>query len=337
MTGTTSAHGAEPSAHGAEPPAHGAGLPLLAAHDLVKSFGRRLAVDRVSIDLHRGETFALVGPNGAGKTTTLRMLAGLIAPTTGRIELEGQPVSPKSARRLRSLVGLLTESPGLWDRLSVRQNLMTYARLYGLAQPGRAVDAALERFGLSDRAGDDAAQLSKGLRQRVALARTLLHDPVIVLLDEPTSGLDPESARGVRELVRQLQTEDRAVVVCTHNLDEVERLATRVGVLRTRLLAIDTPQALRARLFGARVRIVIEGDAAPFAALLTSGGIADVRTKGSVLSVSPGSVVSPGRAVATPDLVRMLVEAGARVESVVPDTPSLEDVYLRVLDGGGAS
>ena len=305
--------------------------PLLAARDLVKSFGRRLAVDRVSIELHRGETFALVGPNGAGKTTTLRMLAGLIAATTGHLELEGRPVSAKSAMRLRRMVGLLTESPGLWDRLSVRQNLTTYARLYGLADPGRAVDAALERFGLRDRARDDAAQLSKGLRQRVALARTLLHDPVIVLLDEPTSGLDPESARGVRDLVRQLQTEARAVLVCTHNLDEVERLATRVGVLRTRLLAIDTPQALRARLFGTRVRVVLDGDAAPFAALLRSGGITDVRADGSSLSV-----VRDG-ATATPDLVRMLVEGGARVESVVPDTPSLEDVYLRVLDGGGAS
>jgi ABC-2 type transport system ATP-binding protein len=309
--------------------------PLLAARDVVKTFGRRVAVDHVSIELRRGETFGLVGPNGAGKTTTLRMLAGLIAPTTGRIELEGQPVTPRSAQRLRRLVGLLTESPGLWDRLSVRQNLMTYARLYGLAQPGRAVEGALERFRLRDRADDDAAQLSKGLRQRVALARTLLHDPAIVLLDEPTSGLDPESARGVRDLVRQLQTEDRAVVVCTHNLDEVERLATRVGVLRTRLLAIDTPQALRARLFGMRVRVVLDGEAAPFAAMLRSGGIADVRADGSSLSVAPGSALSQGGATTTPDLVRMLVDAGARVESVVPDTPSLEDVYLRVLDGGG--
>jgi ABC-2 type transport system ATP-binding protein len=309
--------------------------PLLAARDVVKTFGRRVAVDHVSIELRRGETFGLVGPNGAGKTTTLRMLAGLIAPTTGRIELEGQPVTPRSAQRLRRLVGLLTESPGLWDRLSVRQNLMTYARLYGLAQPGRAVEGALERFRLRDRADDDAAQLSKGLRQRVALARTLLHDPAIVLLDEPTSGLDPESARGVRDLVRQLQTEDRAVVVCTHNLDEVERLATRVGVLRTRLLAIDTPQALRARLFGMRVRVVLDGEAAPFAAMLRSGGIADVRADGSSLSVAPGSALSQGGATTTPDLVRMLVEAGARVESVGPDTPSLEDVYLRVLDGGG--
>src|SRR5262249_8411157 len=143
--------------------------PLVAAHDLVKSFGQRLAVDRVSIDLRRGETFALVGPNGAGKTTTLRMLAGLIAPTTRRIQVEGRPVSSTSAPRLRRMVGLLTEAPGLWDRLSVRQNLLTYARLYGLPRPEHAVDIALERFGLRDRAGDDAAQLSKGLRQRVAL------------------------------------------------------------------------------------------------------------------------------------------------------------------------
>ncbi len=306
--------------------------PLLAARDLVKTFGPRLAVDHVSIDLHRGETFALVGPNGAGKTTTLRMLAGLITPSTGHIELEGRPVSRESAPRLRRLVGLLTEAPGLWDRLSVRKNLTTYARLYGLPRPERAVDAALERFGLRDRADDDPAQLSKGLRQRVALARTLLHDPIIVLLDEPTSGLDPESARGVRELIRQLQTEDRVVLVCTHNLDEVERLATRVGVLRTRVLAVDTPQALRAKFFGTRVRVVLADQAAPFAALLRSSGIADARAEGQVLSVAPS-----GAATATPDLVRMLVDAGARIESVGLDTPPLEDVYLRVLEGDAAS
>ena len=304
--------------------------PILAARDLVKFFGRRLAVDRVSIDLHRGETFALVGPNGAGKTTTLRMLAGLIAATTGHLELEGRPVSARSATRLRRMVGLLTESPGLWDRLSVQQNLMTYARLYGLAQPARAVDAALERFGLRDRAGDDAAQLSKGLRQRVALARTLLHDPVIVLLDEPTSGLDPESARGVRDLVRQLQTEDRAVVVCTHNLDEVERVADRVAVLRSRLVAIGTPKELRQRLFTSRLRIHVSQDANAFADTLRGSGLSDVRADGAWLSLSEGTLT-------TPQLVRMLVDAGAGIEAVERDEPSLEDVYLKLLNPDGAS
>ena len=174
---------------------------MLSVSHLTRHFGSRVAVADVSFALAAGEIFALLGPNGAGKTTTLRMMAGLIAPTSGAVHIDGQQVTARSAGRLRAAIGFLTESPGLWDRLTVRQNLLTYARLYKLADPGQAVARALALFGLADRADDRTAQLSKGLRQRVALARTLLHDPRIVLLDEPTSGLDPESARTVRDLI----------------------------------------------------------------------------------------------------------------------------------------
>ena len=304
--------------------------PLLVARGLAKSFGPRLAVSDLSLELRPGETLALVGPNGAGKTTTLRMLAGLIAPSQGHVELNGRALTPESAGWARRQIGILTEAPGLWDRLSVRKNLTVYARLYGLESPASVVDAALTRFGVLDRAKDAAAQLSKGLRQRVALARALLHDPPVVLLDEPTSGLDPESARGVRELVRGLASEGRAVLICTHNLDEVERLAARVAVLRTKILAVDTPQALRARFFGARVRVRLAGDAAAHAGLLRAAGVADVRVEDGALSVAlDGSPVK-----STPDLVRMLVEAGAQVEEVARETPPLEQVYLRVLSEG---
>jgi ABC-2 type transport system ATP-binding protein len=305
--------------------------PLLVARGLGKTFGTRMAVSNLSLELHRGETFALVGPNGAGKTTTLRLLAGLIAPSTGDVELDGQPLTASGSAAARRHIGLLTEAPGLWDRLSVRRNLAVYAGLYGLKSPSAVVDASLSRFGVLDRAEDAAGTLSKGLRQRVALARALIHDPSVVLLDEPTAGLDPESARSVRDLVRHLQSEGRAVLICTHNLDEVERVATRVGVLRTRLLAVDTPTALRARFFNARVRVVLADRVASFAALLRSAGVADVGTDGAALSVAldqgPGGPVST-----TPDLVRLLVEAGARVESVTHEAPSLEDAYLHLLD-----
>jgi len=304
--------------------------PLLVARGLAKSFGTRVAVSELSLELRPGETLALVGPNGAGKTTTLRMLAGLIAPSQGHVELNGRELAPESAGWARRQIGILTEAPGLWDRLSVRKNLTVYARLYSLDSPAAVVDAALERFGVLDRAKDPAAQLSKGLRQRVALARALLHDPRVVLLDEPTSGLDPESARGVRELVRGLASEGRAVLICTHNLDEVDRLAARVAVLRTKLLAVDTPQALRARFFGARVRVRLAGDPAPHAGLLRAAGVADVRVEDGALSVAlDGSPVK-----STPDLVRLLVEAGAQVEEVARETPPLEQVYLRVLSEG---
>ncbi|HXD16884.1 MAG TPA: ABC transporter ATP-binding protein [Vicinamibacterales bacterium] len=287
--------------------------PALIASHLTRRFDARVAVDDVSLELAPGEIFALLGPNGAGKTTTLRMLAGLIKPSSGSVDVRGR-------------IGFLTEAPGLWDRLTVERNLMVYARLHGLEDPARAVDEALDLFDIGGRKQDRAAQLSKGLKQRVALARTLLHRPDIVLLDEPTSGLDPESARDVRALILRLRSERRAVLISTHNLDEVERVADRVAVLRASLIALDTPAALRARLFGSRVLVRLARPAAPFAVVLKRA-FADVRTDDRTLSIAVSDVER-----ATPGIVRALVEAGADVVSVVADEAPLEEVYLRLLD-----
>ena len=226
---------------------------MIAAVNLTRRFGSRIAVEDATFEISRGEIFALLGPNGAGKTTTLRMLAGLIEPSAGEVRLDGRRVERGNAARLRARVGFLTEAPGLWDRLTIRENLRTYARLHGLPGPDAVVDRSLEMFGIADRGNEPAAVLSKGLKQRVALARTLLHNPDIVLLDEPTSGLDPESAREVRGMIVALRDQNRAVLLSTHNLDEVERIASRVAVLRQRLLAVDTPTALRMKFFGNRV------------------------------------------------------------------------------------
>jgi ABC-2 type transport system ATP-binding protein len=282
----------------------------------------------VSFELAPGEIFALLGPNGAGKTTTLRMLAGLIEPTAGRVQVGGEPMTRGNASRLRGRIGFLTEAPGLWDRLTVRQNLLTYASLQGLAHPARAVDSALEQFDIRDRARDPAAQLSKGLKQRVALARTLLHRPDIVLLDEPTSGLDPEAAREVRELVLRLRDEGRTVLLSTHNLDEVERIANRVAVVRTRLIAVDTPAALRARLFGARLRITLRPPVDRFKEVLLASGRGDVRVEEHALSIG---VTTPE--ADAPAIVRLLVTSGAEVIAVAAEEPPLEEVYLRLLSG----
>jgi ABC-2 type transport system ATP-binding protein len=299
---------------------------MLTASHLTRRFDRRVAVEDVTFQVAPGEIFALLGPNGAGKTTTLRMLAGLIEPSSGSVLVGGEPMTRRSASRLRSLLGFLTEAPGLWDRLTVRQNLAVYARLHGLPAPERAVDEALATFDLSNRGNDATAQLSKGLRQRVALARTLLHHPSIVLLDEPTSGLDPESARDVRELILRLRDQQRAILLSTHNLDEVERVADRVAVLRSRLLAVDTPDALRARLFGARLRVTLATPAQPFVGAMTRGGATDVRVDGRTLSIGVADA-----ATEAPDIVRRLVEAGAAIQTVSPEEPPLEEVYVRLL------
>jgi ABC-2 type transport system ATP-binding protein len=299
---------------------------MLVATKLTRRFDDRVAVQDASFSLEPGEIFALLGPNGAGKTTTLRMLAGLISPTGGTVTVNGQAMSRDTAAGLRGQIGFLTEAPGLWDRLTVRQNLSVYARLHGLSRPSVVVDEMLDLFGLRDRARDLAAQLSKGLKQRVALARTLLHKPGIVLLDEPTSGLDPESARDVRGLILRLREERRAVLLSTHNLDEVERVADRVAVLRTRMVAVDTPAALRARLFGSRLRIVLAGPAMAFVDAAAGAGVSDVRVEQHSLSIA----VDDGRGRA-PAIVRRLVAAGADIEAVVPEEASLEEIYLRLL------
>ena len=305
-------------------------MATVVASRLTRRFDTRVAVDDVSFELRPGEILALLGPNGAGKTTTLRMLAGLIDPTSGDVRIDGEPMSRRAGSRLRDRIGFLTEAPGLWDRLTVSRNLLVYARLHGLPNPKRAVDEALELFDIRGRRNDRTAQLSKGLKQRVALARTLLHRPDIVLLDEPTSGLDPESARDVRELILRLRDERRAVLISTHNLDEVQRVATRVAVLRSKLVAVDTPSALRARLFGSRVLITLAGPAGAVGAAIRAVHV-DVRVGDRTLSIGVDDAQ-----VQTPAIVRRLVEAGADIVSVAADEPPLEDVYLRLLEEASA-
>ena len=299
---------------------------MLTASSLTRRFGDRVAVEQLSFELRPGEIFALLGPNGAGKTTTLRMLAGLITPTSGDVRIGGESLSRRNAARLRKRIGFLTEAPGLWDRLSVRRNLHVYAQLYDIGQPERAVDEVLELFGIRDRADDPAAQLSKGLKQRVALARTLLHKPDAVLLDEPTSGLDPESARDVRDLVLGLREQQRTVVLSTHNLDEVDRVADRVAVIRGRLIALDTPATLRKQLFGARIRVVLASPARKAMQVLASGGFGDVRADEDGISIGVDDVRR-----SAPMIVRQLSDSGAEIVSVTPEQPPLEEVYLRLM------
>jgi ABC-2 type transport system ATP-binding protein len=285
---------------------YGGQAAALVAERLTRTFDSRVAVRDVSLTLNAGEIVTLLGPNGAGKTTTMRMLAGLIQPSSGHIEIMGMAVSAATAGAARSLVGLLTEAPGLWERLSVRVNLLTFARLQGVANAGSRVDEVLRHVELADRAGESAGKLSKGLKQRVAIARALIHKPQVLLLDEPTSGLDPASARHVRNLIRDLRSEGRAVLVSTHNLSEAEELSDRIAVLKTELLAVDTPAGLRAARVGSRVVIELEGS-----------------SKGLEFPVTDLSEI--------PAIVARLVADGARIVRVTPDRRSLEDAYLELV------
>jgi ABC-2 type transport system ATP-binding protein len=303
---------------------------MISARALSRRFDDRLAVEDLSLEVAPGEIFGLLGPNGAGKTTTLRMLGGLISPTSGQASIAGVPLVPSRMDEVRGRVGFLTEAPGLWDRLTVRLNLLVYARLQGVRDPEAAVRRALGLFGLEDRAESLGAQLSKGMKQKVALARALMHDPPVVLLDEPTSGLDPQTARLVRDLVIDLRARGRAIVISTHNLDEAERVATRIGVLQRTLIAVDTADALRRRLYGHRVRVTVTGDAGRLAGIAVAAGATDPQVFENGFSVDVVSVEAE-----TPRLVRALVDAGASILSVTPDRPPLEDVYLTLVGAGG--
>jgi len=302
---------------------------VIAASHLTRRFGSRTAVDDVTFEVARSEIVALLGPNGAGKTTTLRMLAGLIAPTSGSIVIDGRQLTRASGGALRTRIGFLTEAPGLWDRLTIRENLRVYAGLYSLADADRRIDRTLDLFGLSDRRSTLAAELSKGMRQKIALARTLLHDPPVLLLDEPTSGLDPEMTRSFRLLLEDRRAAGCSILVSTHNLDEAERLADRVAVLHERLVAIDEPSALRARLTTGRLIVRVAGDPALYVdAVHRVVGPSTVSTVDrTTLTLQ---LAHPDRE--TPAIVKALVAAGAEVLEVRPEMPALEDVYLHLVE-----
>ena len=297
---------------------------MIAAVALTRMFGGRTAVDAVTFDVRAGEILALLGPNGAGKTTTMRMLAGLIAPTRGSVALDGVELTRATGGMLRARIGFLTESPGLWDRLTVRENLRIYARFFDLADADTRIARSLDRFELSEHADARTAELSKGMRQKVALLRALLHEPRMLLLDEPTSGLDPAIARSVRQLLEERRAAGCAILVSTHNLDEAERLADRVAVLQRRLLAIDTPSALRQRLTTRRLLVRVDGDPSSFVATL---GAARAHVEG------PHLIVELDRGEGdTPTIVAALVAAGAQIIEVRPEMPALEDVYLNLVN-----
>jgi ABC-2 type transport system ATP-binding protein len=298
---------------------------VIETHALSRRFDGRLVVDGLTIAVRAGEVVSLLGPNGAGKTTTFRMVAALVAPTEGRVTIAGTPLSPATGAAVRSRVGLLTEAPGLWERVSVRSNLRTYAALHGVPDPEGRVKVVMNAVGIADRAGDRAGSLSKGLKQRVAIARAIVHDPPVVLLDEPTSGLDPANARDVRQLIRALGAEGRAVLVSTHNLTEAEELSDRIAVLKTRLLAFDTPQKLRERRGSGRIVVEVEGDAAAWRTAADGIAAAPAAADGSTLTLPMTDLDR------VPDVVAALVAAGARIRRVEARHPSLEDAYLALV------
>ncbi|MGQ0609304.1 MAG: ABC transporter ATP-binding protein [Chloroflexota bacterium] len=307
---------------------------MIEALGLATHFTSLSAVHDLSFTVRDGEIFGILGPNGAGKTTSIRMLAGLIGPSAGTARVNGLELG-RDSQRIRAITGVLTEAPGLHDKLTARQNLGYYGRLYGLrgANLRRAVDRYLEIVGLPDAGDRRVGGFSKGMRQKVAIARALLHEPEVVYLDEPTSALDPSAAKTVRDFVATLRDAGRSVVVCTHNLDEAERLCDRIGIMRGTLLLVDTPSRLRRKGRSASVRVDIVGARQPqsFLDLLAELPFVEgVQASDGALLVE---VADPRGD--NPELVRALVDAGARIVAVREEVATLEQVYLDLVGEAG--
>ena len=317
----------------------------ITTESLGRQFGDRWAVSGLDLQVEQGEVFGLLGPNGAGKTTTMRLLACLIAPSTGGATVCGHDIL-RDRTEVRKSIGILTESPGLYGSLTARQNLEFYAKIYDLdsRQASSRIERYLKLLGLWDRRNDRAGTFSKGMQQKLSMTRALLHEPGLIILDEPTSALDPEGAKMVRDFISSLKSEGRTIILCTHNLFEAQSLCDRVAIIKRKLIRVGTPHELQRSLYGRHVEIRIgnalsdrgedhydgEGDTATMndlaVFLSTLEGVGDVVVSADRLVVS---TMEPDEV--TPRLVNALVMQGAEILRVAEVEHTLERAYLDLI------
>ena len=300
---------------------------IIETSGLSRRFKDVIAVDDLTMSIESGEILGFLGPNGAGKTTTIRMLAGIIRPTGGEAIVAGYRID-RDVEKLHEVIGMLTETPGLYGRLSARRNLEYFAGFYPIDDVGARVEKYLKLMGLWERREDRAGTFSKGMKQRLALARALIHEPKVLFLDEPTSGLDPAAASEVRQLIRRMREGGCTIFLSTHNLGEAEMLCNRIAVIQTRLLALDTAESLRRRFFRRKVIVELQSpDPNILAVVKKLPFILDAKEEGSRLSVE---LIDPERNRS--ELVRAMVGAGGKVIAVSEEQYTLEQVYLRLMN-----
>jgi len=300
---------------------------IIETSGLSRRFKDVIAVDDLTMAVESGEILGFLGPNGAGKTTTIRMLAGIIAPTKGEAIVAGHRID-RDVEKLHEVIGMLTETPGLYSRLSARRNLEYFAGFYPIDDVSARVEKYLKLMGLWERREDKAGTFSKGMKQRLALARALMHEPKVLFLDEPTSGLDPEAASEVRQLIRRMREGGCTIFLSTHNLGEAEMLCNRIAVIQTRLMALDTAESLRRRFFRRKVIVELQSpDPNILAVVRGLPFVQEAKEEGSRLSVE---LIDSERN--RPELVRAIVEAGGKVITVSEEQYTLEQVYLRLMN-----
>jgi ABC-2 type transport system ATP-binding protein len=305
-------------------------MTLIRTENLTKKFGEFVAVDGLTLSVDSGEILALLGPNGAGKTTTVRMLGSILKPTSGKATIAGNDVVA-DARQVRSMVGLLTEFPGLYHRMRADAYLHFFGELQGLASTQREarIDELMKRFGMWGERERRLGEYSKGMRQKIALIRALLHDPQVLFLDEPTSAMDPQSAKMVRDAISDLRSSRRSIILCTHNLVEAEALADRIAIIKEgKIIALGTPPELKRELLGSPLLELRLGQ--PLDGLLpTIEDLITIEDRGETWiryrTQVPGEI--------NPALVRRLSDEGASIVTLSEVTRSLEEVYLRIVEG----
>lgn len=287
------------------------------------------AVDGISFKLNFGEIFGFLGPNGAGKTTTFRVLAGLYAPTSGQVKVLGEDVT-KVGDRIRRYIGFLTENHGNYENLTVYENLKFFGGFFNIPEIDNRIDKVLEQFGIADRKNIQVGKLSKGLKQRAALARVFLPDPQLLFLDEPTSGLDPQAAAEVRHIIKALQSDKRTIIINSHNLEEVQKICDRVAILnKGKIVQMGSAEELGQGLFGTNELRVITKDPIPeevIAGLRNLDFLTNAQVDGTCLIVRLRNLEEHA-----PDIVDYLNASGVKVAEVVRVNHSLEDIYLALM------
>jgi ABC-2 type transport system ATP-binding protein len=303
---------------------------MIDTNNLTRTFGHLTAVDNVTFHVAEGEVFGFLGPNGAGKTTTVRMLCCLIGKTSGEATIGDYSIGNKEdCLKIRKMVGFLPENVGLYDSLSAYRNLDFYGQLYEVPEATRKanIERLLKLLGIWERREDAVGTFSKGTKQKIAIARALIHDPKVLFLDEPTANLDPEASKTVRDFILDLKKEKRTIFLNTHNLDEAERLCDRIAILKGKLIALDSPKNLERSLYNRRTIVHLKNMPESVTAAVER------------LSVVKGFRVQDNKLILNidnpeeenPQVVRAIVEAGGNIQYVTELRSTLEDVYLKLI------
>ncbi len=297
--------------------------------DLTRKFGDLTAVDNLSLHVNDGEVFGLLGPNGAGKTTTVRMLCCLISKTSGSAVIGGYEIGNKeNALKIRNIVGLVPDNVGLYESLTVYENLDYYGTLFRRTDSQRkeSNEHFLKLLGLWEKREVLAGTLSKGMKQKLAIARAMIHDPQVIFMDEPTANLDPEASKTVRDFILELKKEKKTIFLNTHNLDEAQRICDRIGILNTKLMALGTPEELEQSVHGRKTVIQLRQVNEAILNSLKELEVKNLVREGNKLTVD---VVNPE--VENPDMVNAIVAAGGRIETVMVLSSTLEEAYLKLV------